>query len=500
MNTPEQLLNTRRAGVLLHITSLPGPLQCGDLGKEAYAFVNFLKYAGVTVWQTLPLGPPHGDGSPYQCLSAHAGNAALIDIDWLVHKGWLDEHCYESLYGRPDIATAKKTCIAEALQNFEAHAADEEQRDFAEFCLRKAHWLDDYALFLALKDKFGQQCWIDWPAPLRDRRKSSIQSAQKRLAQRIKNVQFEQYVFFRQWHELKDYASRNAVLLFGDIPIFVAYDSADVWAQRKCFNLDKNGATLTVAGVPPDYFSATGQRWGNPHYDWPYHEKTGFAWWRERIATQLELFDIIRIDHFRGLEAAWAIPASEPTAIHGQWVKAPGEKLLRTLQETFGAIPLVAEDLGVITPEVEALRDRFHLPGMKILQFAFDGNTANPYLPYNIPKHCVIYTGTHDNDTTLGWFHKMSPEQQHYLQEFLGCAVLSMPRALVHAALASVAALAIIPMQDLLELDTTHRMNIPGTAEGNWHWRFNWEQLTESRAAKLAQMVRMFGRAPIAPH
>jgi 4-alpha-glucanotransferase len=284
-------------------------------------------------------------------------------------------------------------------------------------------------------------------------------------------------------------------MLFGDIPIFVAYYSADVWAQRKYFNIDKKGAMLTVAGVPPDYFSATGQRWGNPHYDWVALEKTGFSWWLERIETQLELFDILRIDHFRGLEAAWEIPAEEPTAIRGRWVKAPGEKLLQRINEMFGSIPLIAEDLGFITPEVEALRDRFNLPGMKILQFAFDGNPNNPYLPYNLPKNCVIYTGTHDNDTTLGWFQKLAPHQQHYLVEFLGCEPLSMPCALVHTALASVSNLAVIPMQDILDLDSRHRMNIPGTIEGNWQWRFTWEQLTESRAVKLRHMVRMFGRA-----
>jgi 4-alpha-glucanotransferase len=495
LNNTEQILNTRRAGVLLHITSLPGPLQCGDLGKEAYAFVNFLKYAGITVWQTLPLGPPHDDGSPYQCLSAHAGNTALIDIDWLVQKGWLQS--YENLYGRPNITDAKRSYIAEALANFEVCATEHEQRDFADFCARKAHWLDDYALFLALREELSHRSWINWPAPLRDRQKNSLEAARRRLARKIKAAKFEQYLFFHQWHELKDYASRNGVLLFGDIPIFVAYDSAEVWAQRKCFKLDANGAMLTVAGVPPDYFSATGQRWGNPHYDWPYHEETGFAWWLDRIATQLELFDIIRIDHFRGLEAAWEIPAAEPTAIHGEWVKAPGEKLLHKFSETFGSIPLVAEDLGIITPEVEALRDQFNLPGMKILHFAFDGNSGNPYLPYNIPRNCVIYTGTHDNDTTLGWFQQMSPEQRHHIQEFLGCIALPMPLGLVRAALGSVANLAVIPMQDILELNSEHRMNTPGTAEGNWTWRFTWDQLTENRAAKLAQMVRMFGRAPL---
>jgi 4-alpha-glucanotransferase len=494
---PEPILSKRRAGVLLHITSLPGAGECGDLGKEAYNFVNFLKYAGISVWQTLPLGPPHGDGSPYQCLSAHAGNPALIDIDWLIEKDWL--HCGESLDDTDNVLAAKKHCLAVAARNFETRADESERRDFAEFCARKAHWLNDYALFLALKEEFGQKSWFDWPAHFRNRDKKSLREAQRRLAQPIQIAKFEQYVFFRQWQALKNHASLNGIALFGDIPIFVSYDSADVWAQRKYFKLDQNGAMLTVAGVPPDYFSDTGQRWGNPHYDWEYHQKTGFNWWLERIGTQLEMFDIIRIDHFRGLEAAWEIHADEATAINGQWAKAPGKELLYKISETFGAIPLVAEDLGLITPEVEALRDEFHLPGMKILQFAFDGNVNNPYLPYNVPKNCVIYTGTHDNDTTLGWYQKLSPDLQHFLAEFLGCDAMSMPCALIHAAFASVANLAIIPMQDILELDSEHRMNVPGTIEGNWQWRFAWEQLTEIRAAKLARLVSIFGRAPPAP-
>lgn len=494
MYKPEQILSRRRAGVLLHITSLPGAQPCGDLGKEAYHFVNFLKDSGVSVWQTLPLGPTHADGSPYQCLSAHAGNPAMIDLDWLVAKGWLH---IDAATGSPGVTVAKRNCIAAALMNFEVRASENDRYDYAEFCDRKAHWLNDYALFMALREEFGQKSWNSWPAHYRDRDRKSMQEAQRRLARQINVTKFEQYVFFRQWHELRDYACRSGVAMFGDIPIFVSYDSADVWAQRQCFKLDNNGAMLTVAGVPPDYFSETGQRWGNPHYDWEYLQESNFDWWVERIRTQLELFDILRIDHFRGLESAWEIPAEEMTAVNGHWVKAPGEKLLQRIGEAFGSIPLVAEDLGIITPEVEALRDQFDLPGMKILHFAFDGNVNNPYLPYNISKNCVIYTGTHDNDTTLGWFQKLPPERQQFVGEFLGCEPPPMPFALMHAALASVSNLAIIPMQDILELDSCHRMNIPGTIEGNWLWRFNWEQLTECRAVKFARMIRLFGRVPV---
>jgi 4-alpha-glucanotransferase len=284
------------------------------------------------------------------------------------------------------------------------------------------------------------------------------------------------------------------VLLFGDIPIFVSYDSADVWANRREFKLDEFGEMSVVAGVPPDYFSATGQRWGNPHYDWSHQEKNGFSWWTGRLKTQLEIFDILRIDHFRGLEAAWEIPANEDTAINGVWAKAPGKALLKAIESELGSIPLVAEDLGIITPEVDELRDEFNLPGMKILQFAFGGDANNPYLPDHYLKNCVVYTGTHDNDTTIGWLEKLSDDERRYIWDYLGSPSLSLNCALIHAALGSVANLAIIPMQDILELGSEHRMNIPGTTKGNWSWRFDWDQLTHERAARLAHLVGLFNR------
>jgi 4-alpha-glucanotransferase len=485
------MLNKRRAGILLHISSLPGAGSQGDLGQEAYHFVNFLADAGITVWQTLPLGMTHADRSPYQCLSAHAGNPSFISMNWLVDKGWLQlpNQDYQNVSN-----FAKNSLTAIAFQGFLERADPQDKEQFAHFCEAQAFWLDDFAVFIALRNEFNQLCWNQWPEHFKERDIKAIKEARRRLNTKIEKIKFEQYVFFAQWLELKAYAKQRGVLLFGDIPIFVSYDSADVWANRQVFRLDESGQMSVVTGVPPDYFSAKGQRWGNPHYDWEYLKDTGFRWWVERMHTQLELFDILRIDHFRGLEAAWEIPAEEDTAIHGQWVKAPGKDLLNAIKAEHGSIPLVAEDLGVITPEVVKLRDEFGLPGMKILQFAFGSGPDNPYLPNNYEKNCVVYTGTHDNDTTLGWSQALSEEEKRFAYEYLGNPSMPLHCALIHAALASVANLAIIPMQDVLELDSSHRMNVPGTIEGNWQWRFQWDQLSHERAARLAHLVKLFNR------
>ena len=487
------LLEQRRAGVLLHITSLPGKYGNGDLGQEAYHFVEFLHSTGIKVWQTLPLGQPHGDGSPYQCLSAHAGNIALISLDWLEQKGWLQttERCEECV--APE-CFAKKCLLTKAFCGFQAIASKEEQDDFQRFCDEKADWLDDFSLFMALRVEFAQRCWNEWPEYLKQRHPLAIKEARRRLQGVIAEIKFEQYVFFRQWAELREFAKQHDVLLFGDIPIFVSYDSVDVWANREVFKLDANGEMSVVAGVPPDYFSATGQRWGNPHYDWDYLEQTRFRWWIERMDTQMEMFDIVRIDHFRGLEAAWEIPAYEETAINGEWVVAPGQKLLEAINRAFGEISLVAEDLGVITKEVDNLRNNFRLPGMKILQFAFGDDAKNPYLPHNYQCNSVVYTGTHDNDTTLGWYHSLNDQQKHHIYESLGTPAMSMPQALMQAAFASVANLAIIPMQDILELGSADRMNTPGTTEGNWQWRFQWNQLNTDKVSFLTRLLKVFGR------
>ena len=488
-----EILNKRRAGVLLHITSLPGSGNQGDLGPDAYNFVNFLHDSGVSVWQTLPLGMTHADGSPYQCLSAHAGNPALIDIEDLVKLNWLQlsEHC-ESCQG--SIAFNKSCLVEKAYHGFLERAGRRDWDDFSRFCQEKAFWLDDFSLFMVLRNQFNQQCWNQWPDDLKEREPKALKESRHRLTAGIEAIKFEQYVFFRQWMALKTYANEHGVLLFGDIPIFVSYDSADVWANRDNFKLDEAGEMLVVAGVPPDYFSATGQRWGNPHYDWKYLKKTGFNWWLERMGTQLEQFDILRIDHFRGLEAAWEIPADEPTAQNGQWVKAPGKALLNAIIAQFGSIPLVAEDLGIITDEVEALRDEFSLPGMKILQFAFGSGPDNPYLPDHYERNCVAYTGTHDNDTTLGWLQTISEDEKNYIYNYLGNPAMPLHCALLQAALASVANLAVIPMQDILEVGSECRMNTPGTMGGNWKWRFQWDQLSAERAGRFAYLVKLFNR------
>lgn len=485
------ILNKRRAGILLHITSLPGTGNQGDLGQEAYHFVKFLHDSGVSVWQVLPLGMTHADGSPYQCLSAHAGNPALINIDWLVKQGWLQrtDKC-EKCAGN----CATRCLVTKAYHGFMDHAVHQDKDNFAHFCQTKAFWLDDFALFLALRTEFNQQCWNQWPEHFKERDAKAIKEASRRLKTQIECIKFEQYVFSRQWLELKTYANQQGVFLFGDIPIFVSYDSSDVWAHRDVFKLDESGEMSVVTGVPPDYFSKTGQRWGNPHYNWSHLKKTGFHWWVDRMETQLELFDIIRIDHFRGLEAAWEIPANEDTAINGLWAKAPGKALLNAIKSAHGTIPLVAEDLGIITPEVEALRDEFDLPGMKILQFAFGGSPDNPYLPDNYEKNCVVYTGTHDNDTTLGWLQGISNDEKNYIYNYLGNPAMPLHCALIHAALASVANLAVIPMQDILELSSEHRMNTPGTTAGNWKWRFQWNQLSHERAVRFAYLVGLFNR------
>lgn len=486
------LFERRRAGILLHPTSLPGSIDSGDLGADAYHFIDFLADCRVSLWQMLPLGPTHSDRSPYQCLSVHAGDTRLISLQRLVEAGWLAD---ASLDPRKDIDTQRQVRLAAAYNGFLRHADGDARAALEAFSEQHAGWLDDFALYQALRDDFGNSAWFDWPEPLRDREPGALNEARKRLASAIERVRFEQFLFFQQWTQLRHYANERGVLLFGDIPIFVAYDSAEVWANRQWFLLDERGGLKVVAGVPPDYFSETGQRWGNPHYDWEAMAADGYSWWLDRFRTQLELFDLMRIDHFRGFEAYWEIDAASDTAVEGRWVTGPGANFFEALSQTFGDLPLVAEDLGVITPEVTALRLQFGLPGMKILQFAFDGSPENPYLPHNHEPLSVVYTGTHDNNTTLGWYEELHEEQRHFVCDYLGAEIAGMPWPLVRAALASVAKIAVLPMQDVLGLDASHRMNIPGVAEGNWQWRFEWDQLLPEQGECLKAWVRLYGRA-----
>lgn len=464
------------------------------MGHDAYRFVEFLQECGFSVWQMLPLGPTHEDGSPYQCLSAHAGNPLLISIDWLIDRGWLN---LQHITVPPGSNEFRRQCLILAFEVFVREASAEWKKKLAAFCAQQQYWLQDFALFMAIKHDQYDKPWTHWPQALRSRDSKAIKSAEAKLANDIARIQFEQFVFFTQWHEIRDYARQRGVLMFGDMPIFVAHDSADVWAYRHNFMLDKTGESVFISGVPPDAFSDTGQRWGNPLYDWAAMQAEDYAWWQTRFKTQLELFDLIRIDHFRGFEACWQIPATEPTAMHGAWVQVPGRELLGVVSQKFPQLALIAEDLGVITAEVDALRRDFGLPGMKILQFAFGGGADNPYLPHNHELVSVVYTGTHDNNTTLGWIRSAPDHVRQHISVYENCNAMDdmhMLRQMIVMALASVARLAILPMQDILALDASHRMNTPGTTVGNWRWRFDWAMLQPAMRHTMQQLLSMYGR------
>ena len=470
----------RRSGVLLHPTSLPQP---GGIAGAARHFVDFLADSGFGVWQVLPLGPTHADGSPYLCLSSHAGNPDLIDLRAAA------EHL------RLDPPNGGRAAVVQALWSaFAERASDSDRQSFARFKADNAHWLDEYALFRALRTEQGETHWCTWPVPLRQRDPQALAAARDRLQSAIERCRFEQFLFDGQWQALRAHAAARDVLLFGDLPIFVDHDSADVWCEQRFFQLDPNGQPTAVAGVPPDYFSETGQRWGNPLYAWEPMQQDGFSWWQERVATQLRHCDLLRIDHFRGFAACWEIPANEPTAVGGHWVKSPGAALLESLQARFPSLPVIAEDLGTITPDVVELQQRFELPGMKVLQFAFDGSASNPYLPHNHLINSVVYTGTHDNDTSCGWFNSLDSGVRQRVLDYLGQPSEHMPWPLVRAALASVAQLAIIPMQDLLGLDSEARMNRPGTVGENWAWRFDWSQVDPGLVSQLRHLNGLYGR------
>lgn len=488
------ILEKRSAGVLLHPTSLPGPLANGDIGHGAYRFIELLHSCGIKVWQMLPMGPTHEDKSPYQCLSAHAGNPALISLDWLVDHEWLDLSDIELTSADEHY---RSMCLLQAKGRFDQLADKQWLVQLERFKQKHVEWLEDYALYIALKQKYQGQPWFAWPAKLCHRDTKAITESSAQLSDEIAQAIFEQFVFFTQWHEVREYAARHDVALFGDMPIFVAHDSADVWARRQNFLMDENGKMPFVAGVPPDAFSETGQRWGNPLYDWAYMLDDNFDWWKNRFATQLELFDLIRIDHFRGLEACWMIPAGEETAMHGHWEKAPGEALLSALFEHFPHLPLVAEDLGVITDEVIALKNDFNLPGMKVLQFAFDGSTDNPHLPHQYCCNDVVYTGTHDNDTTLGWVNNEGNYKREFFNAYAACAGVSPQEkvmTVLRMAMASAAFLCVMPMQDLLMLGSEARMNTPGTVGGNWQWRFEWQQVKPEMIESVKHYIYLYQR------
>ncbi len=510
-----QIFAKRRAGVLLHPTSLPSSSggdvsTSGNLGPDAYRFIDFMAASGLTIWQMLPVGPTHSDRSPYQSLSAHAGSAELISIDGLVEQGWVSvaelsihQHDRAALlqlaanrfFQQPEstggAAEASSSAMSETKKTGRvAHA------QYQQFFEANSHWLKDFALFQTLRHVFESLPWNRWPREYVTRDEAALVEFSAQHWDALRYYYFEQFIFHQQWQQLREYAHQRGVFLFGDMPIFVAHDSADVWANQQFFNLDNDGNPRTVAGVPPDYFSETGQHWGNPHYDWEAIAASGFEWWLARLRSQLQLFDLLRIDHFRGFEAFWEIPGDSKDARQGRWVKAPGHAFLRACYQAFPGLPLVAENLGVITKEVEALRREFQLPGMLVLQFAFDGHPDNPHLPHHHTVQDVIYTGTHDNDTTLGWYKSLTEQEQTRLHEYIAGVADEMPWILIKSALASVSKMAIIPLQDFLALDGEHRMNMPGTTDKNWRWKFDWQQVPDNLAQKIHHLLWLYDRLP----
>lgn len=496
--------SSRTSGILLHPSSLPGPWGIGDLGPVAYWFVDFLAAAGQSLWQVLPLGPTGYGDSPYQCFSAFAGNPLLISIDDLIGQGLLSGDEAKAVLGqlpsdRVDFGAlipAKQALLRRSFERFRSRHGTPLHQAYTKFCIDNAEWLADYALFMAIKEAQGGVSWHHWQPELRDRHPAALAQARRTLATAIDYHQFLQFLFFRQWQALKAYANQHGVSIIGDAPIFVADDSADVWANRELFFVDSDGMPTVVAGVPPDYFSVTGQRWGNPLYRWDTMAATGYRWWVARMRQAFTLYDMLRLDHFRGFEAYWEVPASAPTAIEGRWVQGPGADLFHVLRAELGDLPLIAEDLGLITPEVEALRREFNLPGMKVLQFAFGDDPTNPYLPHNYTPNYVVYTGTHDNDTTLGWFNTLDPDTRAAVLTYLGRDEQTVDIAwdLMRLGLMSVASYAITPLQDVLRLGSEARMNIPGRLGGNWNWRFPAEALHDELAHQLRQLTRVYGR------
>jgi len=480
----------RQAGILLHPTSLPEFADSGCLGKQAYHFVDFLEACGQQIWQMLPIGPTHEDDSPYQPLSAYAGNARFIDLHSLNNIGWL-------LQEQIDGEATHQSLLGSAFNVFYSALSGDAEAAFRAFIEQEKYWLRDYALFCVIRELEGGKSWVEWSEPLRDHDEFALSHIESQQKKNLDAIFFEQYVFAQQWQDLKVYANKKGVQLFGDMPIFVALDSAEVWAQRQFFDVDESGYPRFVAGVPPDYFSKTGQRWGNPHYNWAAMQAQGFDWWVQRCRHDLQRFDLIRIDHFRGFEAYWKIPVECETAIDGSWEKAPGAELFTVLCEQFPNKPFVAEDLGVITDEVTALRKQFGLPGMGVLQFAYDGQDNNPHLPTNYEPSTVAYTGTHDNDTSLGWIQSLDEQGRKFLAEYIDVERKDLPWPMIREVLESRAGIAIIPLQDVLMLDSTHRMNTPGTTEGNWQWGFEWSMVKKILCAKLLHATRHSGRLSI---
>ncbi|MBM4031983.1 MAG: 4-alpha-glucanotransferase [Planctomycetes bacterium] len=491
----------RCAGVLLHPTSLPGRYGIGELGYTAQRFADFLADSGQALWQILPLGPTGYGDSPYASFSAFAGNPLLLNLDWLTSDGDIEGAELRSAPPFPedhvDFGWAigwRNELFPRAARRFREEATGDRRADFDRFCAENAAWLDDYALFRALKDAHGGAVWNTWEPALAARKPEALANARRRLDDAVFLHQYLQYQFFRQWDDLKRHANAEGIRIVGDIPIFVAFDSADVWAHPKMFHIGPDLKPTKVAGVPPDYFSKTGQLWGNPLYRWEAMKADGYAWWVARLRQTLKTVDIVRLDHFRGFAAYWEVPAGEETAINGKWVKGPGAKLFKALEAALGELPIVAEDLGLITPDVHALRKRFGFPGMKVLQFAFTSDATHPYLPHNYEPNCIVYTGTHDNDTTLGWYHTRGFEEKARLHKYLGPLSEPVNWALIRLAYQSVADVAIVPLQDLLSLAGDARMNTPGKFGNNWAWRCREHLLGRDLRGGLRDFALTYGR------
>jgi 4-alpha-glucanotransferase len=502
----------RASGILLHPTSLPSRFGIGDLGDEAYKFIDWLADAGQTYWQVLPLGQTGYGDSPYQCFSAFAGNVYLISPEKLAEDRFLSEADIANHPKFPNdkvdfggVIEYKMALLEKAFENFRKTDDEGVAAEFRMFCEHNAFWLEEYALFRAIKFSQGQVSWQDWDDDLKLRDADALANARIELDDKIFEQKFYQYSFFKQWDALKTYANSHGIKIIGDIPIFIALDSCDVWCNPQQFKLNEDGSPTVVAGVPPDYFSETGQLWGNPIYNWRLMRDEGFKWWVERVRFTLKMVDILRIDHFRGFAASWEIPGGDKTAENGEWVNVPGRDLFNTLKWVFGDLPILAEDLGVITPDVEALRDDFGFPGMRILQFAWGGDTKNIDLPHNYIKNCCVYTGTHDNDTTVGWFNseagkgsgrdaKQIEKEKKFCLEYLNVSGKEIHWDFIRAVMASVADTAIVPMQDVLGMGGDARMNLPASTEGNWQWRCKTGDFSDKNAAKLRTLATLYGR------
>ncbi len=491
----------RASGILLHPTSLPSPYGIGDIGPKAHEWIDFLAASGSSLWQVLPLGPTGYGDSPYQCFSAFAGNPYIISPDALLKDGLLT---YDDIRDRPSfpierveygsVISYKLKLLNRAFDRFQSTSLPNISEEFNAFKEAEGHWLDDYVLFMTIKEEHGGGSWVDWPAPFRQRDAQTLNSFIDAHSDDIQRHAFWQFIFFRQWAELRNHANESGVKIIGDIPIFVAHDSADVWANPEIFYLDDEGQPIVVAGVPPDYFSPTGQLWGNPLYRWDLHADDGYIWWLDRLRAVLSLVDIVRLDHFRGFAGYWEIPAEEETAINGQWVTGPGAEFFEVVEKALDTLPIIAEDLGEITPDVVELREQFKLPGMKILVFAFDSDAENEFLPHNFTPNCVVYTGTHDNDTTRGWYERTDERIRDYARRYLARDGHDMAWDLIRLAWSSVAVFALAPLQDFLNLDNKARMNFPSKPSGNWVWRMPPRALTEDLQVRLKNINNLYRR------